>query len=201
MKKQVVVIHGAETFDNYEAYLEFLQKFEMKDLDHFRRKSWKKSLGERLGGDFEIIAPEMPNGLNAKYLEWKIWFDKIAPLLNQEVVLVGHSLGGTFLTKYLAENKFPKNIRSLHLVAPAYDAEGTEESMADFIVPSNLDGVSSSSEKIFIYQSNDDVVVPPLNAEKFKRAISSVDVVYFEDRGHFRQEEFPELVENIRKFS
>lgn len=201
MKKQVVLIHGAETFDNYEAYLGFLQKFEMKDLDQFRRRSWKKSLGERLGGDFEIIAPEMPNGLNAKYLEWKIWFDKIVPLLNQEVVLVGHSLGGTFLVKYLAENKFPKNIKSLHLAAPAYDAEGTEESMADFLMPDNLEAVSNSSERILLYQSKDDVVVPPLNAEKFKKAIPSIEVMYFEDRGHFRQEEFPELVENIRKNS
>lgn len=198
MKKQVVVIHGADTFDTYEDYLKFLRNFEIDSLEYFKGGGWKASLQERLGDEFEVISPRMPNTLNAKYLEWKIWFDKLAPLLNEELILIGHSLGGTFLAKYLAENNLPKKILSLHIVAGAYDAEGTQDSMGDFIMSLNLDNVSKQAEKIFLYQSKDDVVVPPLNVEKFKNALPNAEVIMFENLGHFRQEEFPELIANIK---
>lgn len=198
MKKQVIVIHGADTFDTYEDYLKFLRNFEIDSLDYFKGKNWKISLQEGLGDEFEVISPRMPNKSNAKYLEWKIWFEKLVPLLNEEVILIGHSLGGTFLAKYLAENDLPKRITSLHIVAGAFDAEGTEESMGDFIVPLNLDNVSRQTEKILLYQSMDDVVVPPLNVEKFKKALPEAEVLMFENLGHFHQEEFSELVENIK---
>jgi hypothetical protein len=50
----------------------------------------------------------MPNPMNARYNEWKILFKKIVLLLDDNVILIGHSLGAIFLVKYLSENKFPK---------------------------------------------------------------------------------------------
>jgi len=52
----------------YEKYLSFLRDFEI-DMKYFRKKGWKNFLQEKLGDDFEIIAPRMPNQQNAKYLE------------------------------------------------------------------------------------------------------------------------------------
>ena len=48
------------------------------------------------------------------------------PFLNDEIVLVGHSMGGSFLAKYLSENKFPKKIKGAFLVSAVYnkDSEG-----------------------------------------------------------------------------
>ena len=44
---------------------------------------------------------------NARYEEWKIWFERMIPFLNDNVILVGHSLGGIFFVKYLSENLLP----------------------------------------------------------------------------------------------
>ncbi|MEK7607956.1 MAG: hypothetical protein AAB484_03525, partial [Patescibacteria group bacterium] len=66
MKKQVIIIHGGDVFDTYEQYIESLRR-ERVDLKDFFRKGWKKNLAERLGGDFVVIAPRMPNESNAKY--------------------------------------------------------------------------------------------------------------------------------------
>ncbi|MDD4830994.1 MAG: hypothetical protein PHR31_02545, partial [Candidatus Pacebacteria bacterium] len=98
MKKQIVAIHGGETFDTYEEYLSFLKNLEI-DFERIKskEKSWKKNLGKKLGNDFEVILPEMPNALNAKYIEWEIMFGKLIPFLEEEIILIGHSLGGIFL--------------------------------------------------------------------------------------------------------
>ncbi len=201
MKKQVIVIHGGDCFLTKEGYISFLQSFQIDSLDYFFGKDWKKLLQQNLGDDFQVIAPRMPNQFDARYAEWKIWFEKLIPLLNEEVILVGHSLGGTFLAKYLAENDLGKKIQSLHLVAPAYDAEGTDYDMCDFVMPEDLKKVAEQCANIFIYQSKDDIAVPFLNAEKFTKAIPEARLVSFADRGHFNQESFPEIIENIKEFS
>ena len=107
MKKQVVFIHGGETFDTYDDYIKYLEECDFNP-DKDKEKRWKHSLGEKLGSDFNVIAPLMPCKYNSKYNEWIIWFEKLFPYLKDTVVLVGHSLGGIFLAKYLSENGFPK---------------------------------------------------------------------------------------------
>jgi predicted alpha/beta hydrolase family esterase len=202
MKKQVVVIHGAEAFDTYEDYLRFLQGYQIKNLDDIKEnRGWKSSLAERLGDDYEVVAPRMPNSLNSRYSEWKIWFDKIAPLLNSEVVLVGNSMGSIFLVKYLSENDLKSEIKSLHLAGTPFDAEGTNDTLVDFAITTDFRNLEKQVSNIFFYQSKDDPAVPFDNVEKYRKLLPNAHYTIFEDRGHFRQEEFPELVENIRKFS
>lgn len=60
MKTQVIVIHGGDTFETYEEYLTSLKEFEV-DLNYFKKSGWKNFLQEKLGNDFEVIAPKMPN--------------------------------------------------------------------------------------------------------------------------------------------
>jgi len=116
MKKQVIFIHGGETFDTYDEYIEYLKNTEF-DPDKFKVKRWKDSLEENLGGGFQVIAPVMPSKYNSKYNEWEIWFKKTFPFLENDIVLIGHSLGGIFVAKYLSENKFPKKILATYLIA------------------------------------------------------------------------------------
>lgn len=199
MKKQIIVIHGGDTFNTYEEYLKFLKDWQI-DFEEYRagKTDWKRGLAEKLGPDFEIIMPDMPNKINAKYSEWKIWFEKFVPYLNSEVVLIGHSLGGTFLTKYLSENKFPKKILAIFLVAPAYDDRHSDYSMADFILPENLNRLEKQGGKIFIYGSTDDPIVSFVDFEKYKEILEDATVREFTDRGHFRQKEIPELIEDVK---
>jgi uncharacterized protein len=198
MEKQVVIIGGGDTFDSYDDYMAFLSGYEIDDLDYFKKRGWKGSLQASLGDDFEIIAPSMPNTWYARYSEWKIWFEKIMPLFETEVILIGHSLGGLFLAKYLSENNFQKKIRGTFLVAAPYDEEDPNHSLADFSMPKDLSRFSKQSPKIYLYQSKDDPVVQFDAVEKYANMLPEAHKVIFEDREHFNQEEFPELVKNIR---
>ena len=197
MKKQIIFIHGGETFDTYDDYVEYLRGCEFDPYKE-RGRMWKDSLGEKLGSDFEVIAPQMPGQKNAKYLEWKLWFEKVIPYIDDDVVIVGHSLGGIFVAKYLSENDFPKKILATYLIAPPYDDKDSEYSLAGFVLPDTLEKFEKQVGKIFIYQSRDDTLVPFVSAEKYAKDLPKATIVAFEDRGHFLQEEFPELIESIK---
>lgn len=196
MKNSLLVIHGGTTFDSYDEYMTYLKSCTLT-LEKINAKGWKEFLYLKLP-EFEVVYPKMPNAKNSRYEEWKIWFEKTFPLLSDEVVLVGHSLGGIFLAKYLTENTFPKRVLSLHLVSAPYDSEVIKDSLADFALSKTVEGLSKVSEKIFFYQSKDDKEVAFADVEKYIRDVPTATLRAFEGRGHFTQEEFPELIEDIR---
>lgn len=200
MQKQVVVINGGSTFDTYEEYLSSLKNKEVSIEKFKTRKDWKGSLEETLGPDFEVLTPRMPNSGNARYEEWKIWFERMVPFLHDDLVLVGHSLGGIFVTKYLSENVLPKNIQAVVLVAAPFndDEANFDESLGDFGLPASLETFASQTRKIYLFQSKDDPVVPFGEVEKYKKALPNAEVILFDDRQHFNQEFFPELIELLK---
>lgn len=195
MKKQVVVIHGGDTFETYEEYLDFLRGYKI-DIERYKtdKHDWKPWLRQRLGSDYEIISPIMPNRTNAQFEEWRIWFEKLIPFLHDEVILIGHSLGGTFLPKYLSENSFPKKIKAVFLVGAVYDKDSDGYLLVSFTLPAHL---NLQTDKIYLYHSKDDGVVPFSALEQYKKALPKAQTRVFKDRGHLNQEEFPELVQDI----
>ncbi|MDP2788526.1 MAG: hypothetical protein Q8O46_00530 [bacterium] len=48
------------------------------------------------------------------------------------------------------------------------------------------------------YHSKDDPVVPFAEMEKYKTKLLEAKFSIFEDRGHFGQEEFPEIIKDIQ---
>jgi len=148
-----------------------------------------------LGEEYEVIIPSMPNSTNAQYVEWKIMFEKMIPFLNDDVMLIGHSLGGSFIAKYLSETKFSKKIGGVFLVAGAFDTDTLGFSLASFSLPEKLD---LQTENIFLYQSKDDPVVPFTAMENFIKAFGKAKTRIFEDRKHINTEDFPELLLDIK---
>lgn len=194
-KKQVVVIHGGDVWDTYEEYIEYLKNYDFtrEKFDKMTSHGWKDNLQEKLGSDFQIVKPSMPSKRNAKYYEWSTWFQKMLPYLHDNVVLVGHSLGATFLVKYLAENKLPIIVSQVHLVAGGFVYKG------GFDLPKSVALIEERCENIFLYHSRDDKVVDFEDALKFQKVLPHATLVQFEDRNHFNQETFPEIVENIKQ--
>ncbi len=199
MSKQIVFIHGGDSFDSYEEYIDFLQNFEI-DIERFKpRKRWREWLINELGDDYECLTPDMPNKWNAQFSEWKLWFEKLLPFLHDGVILLGHSLGGVFLAKYLAENDFPKKISKLFLLAAPFDEKDADYSMTSFALPADISRIAQQVDHIYIYHSSDDDVVPFVDQAKYKAALPSAELRTFSDRGHFNIETFPELLEDIKK--
>ncbi|MFH1838331.1 MAG: alpha/beta hydrolase [Candidatus Kuenenbacteria bacterium] len=204
MKKQIIVIHGGATFDTHEDYIFYLKNEEI-NLERLKsHKNWKDTLATELGSDYEILTPQMPNKTNARYKEWKLWFERIVKLLNNEIILIGHSLGGIFLVKYLSENSISKTIKATILVAAPFDNDAKSKkllikhSLTDFLLPSSLAKFIQQGNKIYLLHSKDDPDVLFGQLEKYKQALPNAKAIVFNNRGHFNQETFPEIVELIK---
>lgn len=200
MTHQVFVIHGGSAFNTYAEYLTALQAKSDITLERLRSIDWKSSLGKKLGSNFDVYLPQMPNKQNAKYLEWKIYFEKLIPLMQPNVILVGHSLGGIFLAKFLSEETFPKPILATLLVAAPFNSP-IEHPVADFILPESLERLATQGGKITLYHSQDDTIVPYLNALNYKTALTNATLHTFANQGHFIEESFPELVQDIQRLA
>lgn len=200
MKKQIIIVGGGTTFDSYEDYINYLENKEV-GIDTFTpSKDWKDNIGEELGEKYEVLTLRMPNKTNAKYNEWRIWFDRTLPLLKNEVILVGHSLGGMFLAKYLSKTTFPKKILATILVAAPFDGEERKESLSEFKPPKFLARFAKQGGKIFIIHSKDDPAVEFSQSNKYKKILPEAKILPFKNRGHFNAESFPEIVELIKRF-
>lgn len=198
MRQQVFVIHGGTSFDTHEDYMEFLRTRELH-IEKLRHQfDWKATLQSALGKEYDVLQPKMPNGTNVRYAEWKIWFERCIPFLNDGVILIGHSLGGIFLAKYLSEEVFPKRIRATILVAAPFEDTDTAESLREFVLPSSLDRFSGQGGEILLFHSHDDPVVPFAQTELYIQHIPGAQRISFNDKGHFNEEEFPELVSCIQ---
>ena len=203
MKKQVLYIHGGDSYSDHDAFLDDLRTRIPRDLpDLPKPKKWTETFRDDLGADYEVFMPAMPNSQNAQYEEWKIWFERHFDYLEGEVVLVGWSLGGMFLCKYLIEEEFLYPIKGLVLMAPPFEAiEGEADDCEEFAFDTDDLGILAQKvPKITFFHSQDDFVVPYEHALKYQAALPQSELVTFTDKNHFLIAEFPELISKIRSF-
>lgn len=194
--KQIVLIHGGSSFDNYERYLNSLKNGSINYERLLWAQKWREWLAQEIV-DADVLLPDFPNKQNAQYEEWKIYFEKLLPLLGDDVQLVGYSLGAMFLARYLHESPLDSPVRRLVLVSPCYDDESVED-LGSFRVTSAT-GLEKSAKEIHLFHSKDDPVVPFTELAKFQRDLLTATVHIFEDRNHFFQPTFPELKELLEK--
>lgn len=201
MKSQVFFIHGAASYSRYEDFLYALQTMPIRDLPSEPPSTrWTNTLRADLGDQYEVFMPSMPNKQNARYGEWKIWFERHFPYLRDGVVLVGWSQGGYFLVKYLLENELPFAPKALCLIAaPFAPADFGGEDGGDFAFDTDRAGdIAQVVSTIHLFHSEDDPVVPYEHALQYQAALPEATFHRFSGHNHFLVPAFPELLTVIR---
>jgi predicted alpha/beta hydrolase family esterase len=201
MKKQVLFIGGGDSYSNYDDYVRALENAPLRNPTGEKTQRWTDTLQADLGEEYELFMIPMPNTDNAKYKEWKIWFEKYFSYVHDDAILVGWSLGGMFLARYLLETIPPFSVSALFLLAAPCgeydDGEGNDCGSFRFN-KSDLSAITNRVKRIAVLHSKDDFVVPYEHALDYKEALPGAELVLFEDKTHFLVEELPELVEMIK---
>ena len=163
MVKQVLFIHGG----GEGAYEE-----DMKLV---------ASLQEALRTGYEVRCPKMPNVDSPE-----VWTDRVAKeldTLDHEVLLVGHSVGGSILLKYLSEKKIEKSVTGVFLIAPPYfGSKGWD--VDEDVLQKDFASKLPKESSIFLYHSRDDEVVPFEHLALYAEELPQANIREFDDRGH-----------------
>lgn len=197
-KHQILLIHGGETFKNRRDYLKYLKT---RSVTTVARKRWAgEYLDKSLGKGFEIIRPRMPLQDNAQYEDWKIYFERHLPLLRSKFILIGNSLGGIFLAKYLSEQRLSKKALSTILTCAPFDNTlPGEDLVGGFTLKADLSLIEKNTKNLHLLFSKDDPVVPASHAEKYRKKLRNAHIVVYKSKnGHFIVPTFPEIIKLIK---
>jgi len=157
-----------------------LHYLKTRNISIEKKKRWAEGyLDKELGKQFEIIRPRFPLSEDSKYNDWKINFERYIPFLKNNVILIGSSLGGIFLAKYLSENKFPKKILATYIICPPYDNTLPDEDLAGgFKLKDDLSLIEKNCKNTTFIFSKDDDVVPVSHAEKYKSKLKNKNLLF-----------------------
>jgi len=197
MRTQILFIHGGMTFKKRSDYLNYLKTREISLTD---KKRWIDAFYKApLKNKFEVIRPRMPSPENAHYDDWAIHFERYLPFLRNNCILMGSSLGGMFLAKYLSENKFPTKLKAVFLICPPFDNSLSDEDLTNrFKLQKDLSQIEKNCKNLYLLFSEDDDVVPIAHADKYRLKLPHATIrIYKNKNGHFQVSSFHELIKLI----
>jgi uncharacterized protein len=156
-------------------------------------------LRQKLGNGYQIHDPVIEKPDNPAYEMWKEMFDRELAGLKGCVFLIGHSLGGSTLLKYLSEETFELQIAGLFLVAPPFwGTQGWEAE--DFALRHDFSKTIPAIPEIHLYHCLNDPVVPVEHADIYQNFIQHALIHKLNGDDHAFSDGLPVLVEHIKRF-
>jgi uncharacterized protein len=137
----------------------------------------------------------MPNEADPTYAAYKTQIAKELASLEGPIVLVGHSMGGTVLLRFLTEEKVKKTIAGIFLVAAPYWT--AEEWFDEHKLHKNFASPSRKIPPIFFYHSRDDLVVPFIHLAMYAAELPQATIREFDGRGHQFENDLSEVAADI----
>ncbi len=206
MKKQILFIWWGEAFENFynKDFIKNKLDFYKNDFDFnpFLEKTtnWKDYLSFELESKYDFIKMYRPMSDSAIYDFWKISFEKTLYFLNENPVLIWHSLWAIFLIKYFCENpKALNNIKKIFFVStPLNDSK--DEILWSFNIDKTLiNNILPYQSKFSFIHSLDDEIVSSNDFYELKKLLNNSEFYSFDNYGHFIfNDEFPELLDLIK---
>ena len=153
-------------------------------------------LTEKLGDRYELLHPAMPHPENPDYDPWKLQLDTEFGNLHGDVLLIGHSLGGSVLLKYLATNKTDFTVKGLFLCAvPFWGMDGWDYEPFT-LAPDFAQNLPSTGE-VHIYHSKDDPQVTFNHALRYEKDIPHATLHPIDGDSHVFENGIDQLVSDI----
>ena len=199
-KTTLFYVHGGDAYASNAQFIQALTQKPLRDPRGEGSPRWTDQLRTEIAEQYDVFTPQMPNKQNAQYNEWKIWFERHFEFLHREVVLLGWSLGGIFLAKYVSENQLPFTVKRLYLLAAPFCTQDLKEiDCGDFLLdPELIATLPEKAAEIVLMHAKDDFVVPYEHMLLYQRLLATAECVTFTDKNHFLLETFPELYEHLR---
>jgi pimeloyl-ACP methyl ester carboxylesterase len=156
-----------------------------------------RSLETELGQQYAVRYPRMPNEGDPHYPAWKIELYRQFDELDDNAILVGHSVGGAFLIHAMAEHQPKRRWRAIILIAAPFFGDGGWP--ADGTAPAtNLAEELRADVPVFLYHGTADDEVPPAHMELYAAAIPHAKTHVLADRDHQLNNDLSDIARDIR---
>jgi hypothetical protein len=155
------------------------------------------NLRDVLGAAYDVRYPEIPDADSPEYAAWKERIARELAALDGEVILIGHSLGGSILLKYLSEENTGRPVAGLFLIAaPYWGAEDWE--VSEYALQDDFASKLPIELPVFLYHSRDDEVVPLAHLELYTERLDQATARAFDGRGHQFNDDMSEVARDIK---
>jgi predicted alpha/beta hydrolase family esterase len=154
------------------------------------------SLRAELGADYEVRYPLMPNEDDPSYAAWATAIRSELAALDEGAVLVGHSVGATFLVHAIAERPPEREPAAILLISAPFVGPGgweTDEWTPQRALGDNL----PRRVAVHLFYGLDDDTVPASHAEAYARAIPRAELRRLPGRDHQLNNDLSEVADVI----
>lgn len=156
------------------------------------------NLQDGLGAAYDVRCPQMPEEDSAGYEAWRDRISQELAALDGEMILVGHSAGGSVLLKYLSEGKLERPVGGLFLIAPPYfGAEDWE--VGEYELREDFASKLPGELPVFFYHSRDDEVVPFVHLALYREKLPQAHFHEVDGRGHQFDDDLSEVARDIER--
>ncbi|MCT1400283.1 alpha/beta hydrolase [Paenibacillus sp. p3-SID867] len=154
-------------------------------------------LQEQLGEAYHVISPGMPENLDCAL--WKAQIASEIEELDEELFLIGHSLGGSVLLKYLSEEGCKRTISGLFLVAAPYWGKDDDWQHEEYTLSNSFAAKLPHISKLILYHSRHDPIVPFAHAQHYAKQLPQAVTRAYEGDDHYFGKGLPELADDIKR--
>ena len=135
-----------------------------------------------LAADTRFAAPIMPKPDEPDATAWEAALGEHLRQQETPLVLVGHSVGGSVILKYLAGHGIPAGLAGVVSIAtPFWEMSGWQQEWA---LPRGCEAHLAKLPRIALYHSRDDDEAPVSHVDRYAEALPKALVHKVDGRGH-----------------
>lgn len=154
-----------------------------------------ESLRRKLGPDYEVHYPAMPDEGDPDDDAWGSAIAAELADMGEDAILVGHSAGAATLCMFLATRDLALRVAGIFLVSAPFFGEGGWQ-VEGFALPKDL-GRRFPDAPVFLYHGGEDEIAPIAHLDLYARAIPRAVVRRLEGRNHQLDDDMTEVARDI----
>jgi len=145
----------------------------------------------------KVLAPKLPREGEPDALVCIETLIKEVGRLDEDTIVLGHSLGGVLALRYLEAAEAISTPRAVILVGSPWQTK-SEKTKGLFLTEFDYDVVMWKAKEFVVIHDKDDKLVPFDHAQKYQKMLNA-ELIATNDLDHFMEAEYPIILETILK--
>jgi uncharacterized protein len=157
-----------------------------------------KSLRSKLGKNYRVRYPAMPDEGDARYQTWKIAILREIEDMGEGAILVGHSIGASVLIRMFTDRGPKPAIAGMFLVAGPFWHDHEFWRWDEAALPEDAAESYPHGVPLFLYHGDSDQIVPVSHLDLYARALPQGTVRRLPGKNHQLGDDMTEVARDIK---